>query len=432
MKRLLVRSGKLPFQPYPVIESLDRNYNMTNVGNLLFQAAFIRHVYRPDLYQIDTVQNPGPEEIKRINECYGAFYIPLANAFRPDFSRHLDRLTQLVSQLTIPVVVVGVGVQAEQDPMTELEPIHLQVREFCAAVLDRSQSIGVRGQFTAEYLDRLGVNRVDVIGCPSMFYFGRDIPAPRVPQRFSDAAVAFNWGFDNHAILGAGALLLEQLLTTQRSVTYYSQVDNEAKAFLYSGDPCGYVQAMCGVDRLALEFPADVHLWLRSLAANDFSIGSRIHGTVASLLAGLPALLLTHDCRVTELARYFHLPSIPLAELSRPGFDLARVLQETAWDSFLGVHEQRLSTYVSFLERNGIHHNFDAVGALDDTPYNTELSTFRFPSSLNSGELNWDFVRGLLADQRRSLADVKGRMNDLRRRLTALESLLRQGHQRSA
>lgn len=432
MKRLLVRSGKLPFQPYPVIESLDRNYNMTNVGNLLFQSAFIRHVYQPDVCEIDTVQNPGPEAIERINESYDAFYIPLANAFRPDFARHLARLTKLVSQLKIPVVVVGVGMQAEQDPMAELEPIHAQVREFCAAVLDRSQSIGVRGQFTAEYLERLGVKRVDVIGCPSMFYFGRDIPTPQVPQRFSDAAVAFNWGFDNPDILGDGALLLERLLATQRSVTYYSQVDNEAKAFLYGGDQCGYIQAMCGVDRLALEFPADVHLWLQSLAGHDLSIGSRIHGAVASVLAGLPALLFTHDRRVTELASYFQLPSVPLAELSRPGFDLARVLQETAWDSFLGVHEQRLSTYVSFLERNGIHHNFDAVGALDDTPYNTELSTFRFPSSLNSGELNWDFVRGLLADQRRSLADVKGRMNDLRRRLTALESLLRQGHQRSA
>lgn len=365
--------------------------------------------------------------IDRINESYEAFYVPLANAFRPSFAGSLVRLTNLVSRLKIPVVVVGVGMQAVQDPMKELQPLNSLVREFCAAVLDRSQSIGVRGQFTAEYLERLGVNRVDVIGCPSMFYFGRDIPAPRVPQRYSDASVAFNWGFNDSGIFGDGTLLLERLLATQREVTYYSQVDHEASAFLYGGDQCGYIKAMCGVDRLALEFPADVHLWLQSLSRKDFAVGSRIHGAVASILAGLPTLLFTHDCRVTELAQHFGLPSVPLSELSRPGFDLTRVLHENAWDSFLSVHGQRLSSYVAFLEKNGIEHNFDAEGTLDDIAYRSELNTIRFPSSLNSEALNWDFVRGLVADHRRSLTDVVGRLDKMHSRLAALESLIQQG-----
>lgn len=429
MQRLLVRAGKLPFQPYPVIESLERNTNMTNVGNLLFQFAFLRHIHAPALCSIDNVQNPGPEEIERINATYDAFYIPLANAFRPKFARHLGRLTKLVSQLKIPVVVVGVGVQAEENPMKELSAVHDLVREFCAVVLDRSESIGVRGQFTAEYLDALGVRRVDVIGCPSMFYWGRDMPAPRVPERFTDASVAFNWGFNDRGIFSDGAHLLERLLATQREVTYYSQVDDEAKSFLYGGEQCAYVQAMAGVDRLALEFPADVHLWLRSLAGKDFTIGSRIHGSVASLLAGVPTLLMAHDCRVTELGRYFNLPSLPLASLSEPGFDLTRALEGMQWDSHLGVLGDRLATYIAFLDKNGIRHNFDSQGVLDDTAYRDEMSMARFPAPLNSESLNWDFVRGLLSDQRRSLSAVNGKVDSLRRRLTALESLIQQAAQ---
>lgn len=429
MQRLLVRAGKLPFHPLPAIESLERNTNMTNVGNLLFQFAFMRHIHAPALCSIDHVQNPGPEEIERINASYDAFYIPLANAFRPKFARHLGRLTQLVSRLRIPVVVVGVGVQAEDNPMEELGSIHSLVREFCATVLDRSESIGVRGQFTAEYLDALGVRRVDVIGCPSMFYWGNEMPAPRLPERFSDASVSFNWGFDDRGIFSAGALLLERLIATQRSVTYFSQVDDEAKAFLYGGDHCAYVQAMAGVDRLALEFPADVHLWIRSLAEKDFTIGSRIHGSVASLLAGVPTLLMTHDCRVTELARYFNLPSLPLVSLDEPGFDLSRALDGVQWDSHLSVHAERLASYIAFLDKNGICHNFDSHGVLDDAAYREEMAIQRFPAPLNSERLDWDFVRGLLADQRRALSGVNGKVDGLRRRLAALEGLMQQAVQ---
>ena len=53
-----------------------------------------------------------PETIGRINEEFDAFVIPLANAFRPSFSDKLRRLTRLIRQLQMPVVVVGVGAQA--------------------------------------------------------------------------------------------------------------------------------------------------------------------------------------------------------------------------------------------------------------------------------------------------------------------------------
>lgn len=63
MKRILVRAGKQPFSSHSVIECLDRGHNLSNVGNLLFQFAFIRHVYRPDHYKIDTIRDPGPDDL---------------------------------------------------------------------------------------------------------------------------------------------------------------------------------------------------------------------------------------------------------------------------------------------------------------------------------------------------------------------------------
>ena len=75
--------------------------------------------------------------------------VPLANAFRPSFQASLDRLSTLIEQLTTPEWP-GVGAQVGTDYNTdELRPLESSVRRFVTAVLDRSASIGVRGELTA-------------------------------------------------------------------------------------------------------------------------------------------------------------------------------------------------------------------------------------------------------------------------------------------
>ena len=62
-----------------------------------------------------------------------------------------------------------------------LAPMEASVRAFMSAVLDRSPSVGVRGEFTHDYLRGLGFRDVEVIGCPSMFLARR--PARRRTTR---------------------------------------------------------------------------------------------------------------------------------------------------------------------------------------------------------------------------------------------------------
>ena len=56
--------------------------------------------------------------------------------------------------------------------------------QFCNAVLEKSRSIGVRGEITQEYLVRLGIKRrkIDVIGCPSMYTFGDFLPLKKATE----------------------------------------------------------------------------------------------------------------------------------------------------------------------------------------------------------------------------------------------------------
>ncbi|GMA88408.1 hypothetical protein GCM10025868_36580 [Angustibacter aerolatus] len=89
-----------------------------------------------------------------------------------------------MERLTIPVVVVGVGAQAPiSGRLQRLAPLETSVRRFVSAVLDRSATIGVRGEVTEGYLRRLGFSDVEVIGCPSMFQAGDRLAVRTPPQR---------------------------------------------------------------------------------------------------------------------------------------------------------------------------------------------------------------------------------------------------------
>src|SRR5699024_12624988 len=105
--------------------------------------------------------------------------IPLADAFRDTFIKHLKKYTELFKNLKIPVVIVGVGIKAPIGKnVNEGFPFDKEVKEFIAAVLEKSNIVGVRGQTTADYLSYLGFKEGKdhmVIGCPSMYTFGRNL-----------------------------------------------------------------------------------------------------------------------------------------------------------------------------------------------------------------------------------------------------------------
>src|SRR5699024_1121355 len=91
----------------------------------------------------------------------------------------LRRYTKLIKKLKIPVVVTGVGLRAPFEPkLNEGFPFDEDVKAFVSAVLEKSSIIGLRGEITSQYLTKLGFKEgVDhtVIGCPSMYAFGREL-----------------------------------------------------------------------------------------------------------------------------------------------------------------------------------------------------------------------------------------------------------------
>ena len=182
------------------------------------------------------------------------------------------------------------------------------MKRLCRAVLERSTSIGVRGEFTAQYLNDLGFTRVEVIGCPSIFL--RD-GAPSVPHGASrlsaDARVAIN--LTPH-IPGICDLAAHHARAYRRSV-YVAQESRDLRLmarvpFRARRDDLAEAPQVPGDAYMArgrARFYLDPRTWVGDLEGVDFSFGTRIHGNIAAIVAGRPGFVLAHDSRTLELAR---------------------------------------------------------------------------------------------------------------------------------
>jgi len=387
MQQILLRSRKGPFDVISAEDTLLRNMIAANAGNLIFSVAThgilqtAGTTITSDRFVID------PNDADRINERYDVYVIPLANAFRVTYESNLIRLTQLIRRLRIPVVILGVGVQSDlRSEMTRLRPIQASVKAFASAVLDRSPSIGVRGEVTLDYLNGLGFRDVEVIGCPSLFMHGPDLAIQkRAPALGRDARLAINVS----PYVEAMAPIVTRHVERYPNLTYIPQ-DLDTLELLLWGPGRAH-------DAIAPTDPRPIHLahplfrddkvrffvdpapWFQFLSGVDFSFGTRIHGNIAALIAGTPAVVLAHDSRTLELARYFEIPYRLMPDLG-PETDASDLYAEADYGPFNRGHAARFATFVAFLERHGLDHVFRSPAPEPD--FTTRLATTPFPPAV--------------------------------------------------
>lgn len=197
------------------------------------------------------------------------------------------------------------------------------VKRFAKAVLERSASIGVRGELTASYLNELGFADTDIIGCPSMFLYGDTFPTIREARPLdATSRIALNLSAEALPVGDVSGLAAEAHRRFPQ-VTYFAQNISDAQA-LFWGDtsaeagrvddfPLRLSHPLFVEDKVTV--PLDPKVWIEELAGYDFAHGTRIHGNVAALLAGTPSVVVAHDSRTLELCRYFDIPFRMLSDL---------------------------------------------------------------------------------------------------------------------
>jgi hypothetical protein len=384
--RLLLRAPKDPFEVASPERTLEDNLIGNNSGNLIFiEAAYKLLATRDTEITADhfRAHRLGAD---RINERFDGYVITLANAFRPSFRANLVAMTRLIEQLRIPVVVLGVGAQAtaKYDP-ARLASMADDVRAFMRAVLDRSPSVGVRGEFTYDYLRDLGFHDVEVIGCPSMFVHGDGLQVTkRVEMLTRDSPLAMNV---SPYVKAMGPLVMSHL-ERYPDLRYIAQ-DVETLELLLWGDPPGPAGDPPSLNPVRTSHPlfqerktrfyVDPWPWIESLREVDFSFGTRIHGNIAALLAGTPAFVLAHDSRTLELARYFEIPHRLMADVT-PDTDAAELYQAADYGPLVRGHPARFSTFTAFLGRHGLHHVYEP--GEDPSSFDRQVEATPFPAAV--------------------------------------------------
>ncbi|MFF8727393.1 polysaccharide pyruvyl transferase family protein [Streptomyces sp. NPDC015171] len=369
MKRILLRSGKSPYDVVSLEEALHRDVIATNSGNLIFSDAAHKILQTPETEVVSNGIGTDLSAAARINAEYDAFVVPLANAFRPSFEGRLKRLTRLIGKLRIPVVVLGVGAQTGlgYDP-ARLKPMEQTVREFCAAVLERSASIGVRGEFTERYLRDMGFSDVEVIGCPSLFLHGRELDVrKRVPELTAQSRIAVN---ASHSAVQKQGLdrIITQAHARYPNLCFVGQNISDARQLHWRdlSDPNARVRAIPTHPDHPMYREGKVRVyidpvtWIEDLRSFDFSFGSRIHGNIAALLAGTPATVLCGDSRTLELCRYFEIPHRRLDQVAKDpeAADPVRLYEQADLSGLVGGHAERFDRFTGFLDRNGLRNTF--------------------------------------------------------------------------
>lgn len=358
MTRILLRAAQSPFANHTGFQTFIHDKIWSNLGNLLFSHSVFKALYSKNV-QIDIMdKDASAYTAGEINEKYDFVVLPFANAFRSDFAKKLQNYTNLIQKLTIPVVVPGIGMQA---PVQSQEHMNFgfdpQVKAFMKAVLEHSACVGVRGSVTYDYLCNLGFKEhTQIIGCPSMYTFGDTLPA-QPTNKVSHAAFRVNLNGKR----ADSERIKHYLFTSGENAAFYPQTTKELE-MLYTGRtidaseqfyPASLNSKTLRTTPTSICFPLSVRSWIESLRRADMSIGTRIHGSVASVLSGLPTFVICTDSRVLELAEYHEIPHCLESEFNDER-SIYEIYQQTDFTSVYANHKQRYENYVEFMKKNGL------------------------------------------------------------------------------
>lgn len=374
MKRYLIRAGMTPFESLSVPRIIARDYIGGNAGNLIYQGSVMRALMTSE--DVEFVPDRllyNQNDAGWINDSSDAYIIAMADAFRPDVDE-LNRVTNLVRSLKVPCVVVGAGLRCElnKDPIDE-HPFDDDVRAFMEAVLEKSATVGLRGQTTAAYLEHLGFHESEhfrVIGCPSMYWGGATLPR-RALELSPDARINVNMNVYSRWV--ANRFLLQVLDSYPNSV-YTAQTVAELQTLYLAEEyttlnhkdtpdasyPRHITDDLYVQDRV--RFFLGVRQWMDFLSGMNLSVGGRMHGNIAAIQAGCPTALIVKDRRMAELVEFHALPHMVVSNV-KPAWSLEEFLSHIDWDAMYAVHDDNFANYVRFLDENGLGHVFSGNGS---------------------------------------------------------------------
>jgi hypothetical protein len=290
-----------------------------NAGNLAFMYAVANHVRGA------RVMHWGAP-VQEIRAAGDLIVLALAN----QLGSHTDlgSAATLLEEFNLPVVGLGLGAQAASTGVDiELKSgTDRWLRTICRLRPSDAPNLGVRGGYTEEQIGRLGLGGAAVVtGCPSNFINMQDDIAASVEKGFKrrprcigvTAGIPYLAGLENlernlaeMATKTGGAYIVQhglQMLQLARNEFDNMDADvlESCRAYITPHKTLEEFKAWCR--QFAYAF-YDARSWMDFMRRFDFVVGSRFHGAMLAIQAGVPAACIVHDSRTAEMCETMAIP----------------------------------------------------------------------------------------------------------------------------
>ncbi|NBJ96824.1 polysaccharide pyruvyl transferase family protein [bacterium 1xD8-48] len=400
---------------YLTFEECWKKQNGGNVGNKLFTSAIEQYLTKDDItYSYYT----GNEKMGEINERYDIAILPLANIFNahPTVRQLLESYIEIIEQLKIPTYIIGCGLQCDSyDDIGSLADILREpVKRLLHAIYQAGGELAVRGYATKEFLDKIMQNSAEVTGCPSLYQKGSglQITNRKIEEKYFKPVINGNLKYLRKINMLSGferyknSIYLDQDEFAQW--LYFKKLNLKDRNVWELVRKKTYFGAyLLTEDRIKLIY--DIPCWLNYLETQGFhfSCGSRIHGNIAAMLAGIPSMVLYRDARTRELAEFIELPCYP----SMDGNSIYESYLKADYSSFNKNFVKKFKNFEKFLISHEITHDIE-----DRTLFDIKIAQQKWDMPEIVGEKNIEYLKKKFCGNERRYRNYDILLEKLRKR----------------
>jgi hypothetical protein len=310
-----------------------------NSGNFAFRYALVQRFFPgAELARFDALNN--------LHDPNGCVVLACANwiGLSPEHdSANADRWGSL-SSANVRVVPFGLGCQIPLG--TGFDALGEATKGFLLRLCEMAPSMSVRDEQTADLLRSIGYTAAEVTGCPSNFINADPALGRKMAERaqllldngsgWSRLAVHMTEYSGGYSY--SSDVFMRQFMLMRDHGASYAVQDLPLLPFLtreMPDLPPEYESKLfpdlgCDDDAISLvlrrhaTYFASYDQWLLSARKFDLGFGMRLHGNMATIQAGVPSIVVTHDARTEQLCRTMGLPNVDVQtflrfDVSHPG-----------------------------------------------------------------------------------------------------------------
>ncbi len=363
--------GTSPFIPDAAIIDSDEFFKLSggNTGNLVFCHAISR------IFNTDANSYSWGSELKHLNKSSDRLVVPLAN----QLGSHVDlaKLADVFSNISIPLIGVGLGAQG---PISGIDPNSIPdgswkwLKAMISNAPCEQPNISLRGELTLEAIRSKGMAQHCIVtGCPSNFInpsnmLGREIYRRRGNGLRRIAVVAGNPFLPQFRILeqslvklmesNDGVYICQHPLDMVR-LSLGENISIERNNMISYRD---YINPTLSEDKFLEWFRrysysySSVPEWILAMKRFDVVVGTRIHGVMAGIQAGVPSVCLCIDSRTLELCQTMGIPYLNSNDYKH-GISLEIIescLKKWDWNSYDDMRQILAKRFDQFSSWNGL------------------------------------------------------------------------------